>query len=109
MPGLVEVSHHPAKVYGLKHGGNGDTMFLVYHLISQNQTIIWSLDFIGKIVKVSSHPYAKFSAHWYCSSGDITLAVCHVVSQDQLPAKSYCPAKFGAYKHCGSKRMVILV
>ena len=32
-----------------------------------------------------------------------------MVSQDQLPAKSYRPAKFGAYKHCGSKRMVILV
>ena len=42
----MKVSYHLAKFGGHSHSGNGDILFLVSHLISQDHAIQGSCDFI---------------------------------------------------------------
>ena len=45
----LKVSHNLATFCDHKHCSSGDTMFLVCHVISQNQIVIWLFDFMDKI------------------------------------------------------------
>ena len=43
----VKISHYPTNVGGLSHWFTGDTMVLVYHVITQDNVIKKSWDFIN--------------------------------------------------------------
>ena len=72
-------SHHPAKFVAI--GIVVLEMFLVFHVISQTQVIIWSFDFKGK-GQSSKSPCCKFWSNRYCISGDIMVLVRQLILQD---------------------------
>ena len=43
----LKICHHPAKFDGHRTCGSGDIVVLVYHMISQDQVIKGSCDFMG--------------------------------------------------------------
>lgn len=48
MIGALKVSHHPAKSGDHKHGGDGDIIVLVCHVISQDYVFKVSSDIMGR-------------------------------------------------------------
>ena len=56
-------------------------MFLVCHVISQDQVIKRSRNFMVRSHLVSDHP-AKFGGHRHRDSGDVMVSVCHMILQD---------------------------
>ena len=61
---------------GPRHCGSGDIKILFCHMISQDDVINSSCDFMGRI-KASYHS-AKFGGQRHSGGGDIFL-VCHVI------------------------------
>ena len=86
---LKKVNYHPAKFRGHRHCGSGDIIFLICHVISQDQIVKGSCDFKKQEpVKVGCHP-DKFDSHRYSDNGDIMVLVCHVILQDYVIKGSY--------------------
>ena len=67
--GLLIVCHHPAKFSGHRHRASGYLIILVCHVISQDNVIKGSYDFIGYPLMVSH----QVCGHRYCDSGTIML------------------------------------
>ena len=66
---------------------------------------------------VKHHP-TKFKYHRHCSSRNIMVFVCHVISDDEIVMwiyrydsikANYNPAKCGGQRHCGSLNITFLV
>ena len=71
---------------GYRHCSSGDTIFVVCHMILQDQLTQGLSNFMGRYFKVSRHS-AKFGSHCHFGSGYIMVLVYHVISQDCIIKK----------------------
>ena len=60
---------------GHRHGGSGDIMVLVCHMILDDYVIKRVMWLNGWELLIVSHDPAKFDGQWYCGSGDIMVLV----------------------------------
>ena len=79
------VIHVPAKFSCLRHCGPGDKMGLIFHAnfpSGQREKTVVCLYGL-KLLMVSHHSF-KISSQRYCSSGNVSVLVCHVILQNHL-------------------------
>ena len=76
---LLKVSPQPVTFGDHRHCVSGEIVVLVWHVISQDNVIKRSNDFMGISPSRFSYHSAKFGGHKRSSSVGITVLVCHVI------------------------------